>query len=132
MLRLPNLLPFTKRNLLGWLGERKAISFLKAKGYKIICTNFRAAGGEIDLIAQDIQDNEELVFVEVKTRRQEVADLFDPLEAVDQDKINQISKIAELYLQQFPESSKARIDLIAIIKEPGWFGRFRVEHIIDI
>lgn len=51
---------------LGNKGEEIATNFLIEKGYKIIDRNFRASVGEIDIIAKD---KKEIVFVEVKTRR---------------------------------------------------------------
>jgi putative endonuclease len=46
-------------------GETLAAGFLENSGFKLICRNYHSAYGEIDIIALD--DNE-LVFVEVKTR----------------------------------------------------------------
>ena len=49
----------------GKFGEDLALIYLKRQGYKIIERNFRIRGGEIDIIAQD---NNTLVYIEVKTR----------------------------------------------------------------
>ncbi len=57
--------PDAKRGL-GRLGERLAAEKLLSHGYRILERNFRCRCGEIDLVAEDGQD---LVFVEVKTRR---------------------------------------------------------------
>ena len=48
----------------GRKGEDLAVKFLEDKGIKVICRNFRYRSGEIDIIAQD---NDTLVFIEVKT-----------------------------------------------------------------
>jgi len=58
-------------------GEKIAAAYLKKNGYRIIETNFRCAIGEIDIIARE---KDELVFLEVKTRRSE--DLGFPEQAV--------------------------------------------------
>ena len=50
---------------IGNLGENIAAKYLESSGYHILDRNFRARQGELDIIAVD---NDELVFVEVKTR----------------------------------------------------------------
>jgi putative endonuclease len=52
-------------NLLGRQAEAKAADYLKQQGLKLICQNYRCRSGEIDLV---MQDQQELVFVEVKYR----------------------------------------------------------------
>ena len=56
----------TARQGLGRTGERLAAEALISKGYHILERNFRCRQGEIDLVAEDEQD---LIFVEVKARR---------------------------------------------------------------
>src|SRR5579883_2093998 len=51
---------------LGRTGERLAGEHLIRCGYRVLERNFRCRYGEIDLVAEDEQD---LIFVEVKTRR---------------------------------------------------------------
>jgi putative endonuclease len=50
---------------LGKKGENIAISFLEAKGFRILACNFRFKKAEVDIIAKRDQ---RLSFVEVKTR----------------------------------------------------------------
>ena len=50
---------------LGKLGEDIISNYIQKQGYKILERNFECSQGEIDIIALD---NEELVFIEVKTR----------------------------------------------------------------
>ncbi|MDR1320751.1 MAG: ribonuclease HII [Gracilibacteraceae bacterium] len=50
---------------LGTRGESIATEYLRAAGLSILERNYRARGGEIDIIAQD---GETLAFIEVKTR----------------------------------------------------------------
>jgi putative endonuclease len=56
----------TAAQALGALGERLAAEHLDRRGWKILASNARVAGGEIDLVALD---RDTLVFVEVKTTR---------------------------------------------------------------
>jgi putative endonuclease len=47
------------------MGEKLACEFLGQNGYKILETNYRCPGGEIDIIAQQ---KDTLVFIEVRTK----------------------------------------------------------------
>lgn len=78
---------------MGGAGERRAVKFLKRKGYKIIQTNFSCRFGEIDIIAQK---KGVTVFVEVKTRTgDEYGRASESITAVKKDRIR---KTAEFYL----------------------------------
>lgn len=74
---------------LGLYGQEEAEKFMKAKGMSLIEANFRAAGGEIDLI---MKDGTYVVFVEVKLRRGLQYGL--PREAIDMRKQQRIKKAA--------------------------------------
>jgi putative endonuclease len=50
----------------GARAESLAAAFLKAKGLKLLARNFRARGGEVDLVARE---GRVTVFVEVRLRR---------------------------------------------------------------
>lgn len=105
--------------VLGKKGESKAVYFLKKKGYKILKTNYINKLGEIDIICRD---NDEIVFVEVKTRTSERFGL--PRESVTEYKQNKIRLIATLYLQSNNIlDSKVRFDVIEVIGD-------NIEHII--
>lgn len=80
------------KKAIGKYGEKLAKEYLKKMGYKIVETNFYCRYGEIDIIAQL---EEEIIFVEVKTRKQEM--YGNPAESVNQRKQNHIYKAAELY-----------------------------------
>ena len=56
------------RRQFGYKGEAIAAHFLQSKGMRIIENNFTVRGGEIDLI---LEDNEALVFAEVKSRSED-------------------------------------------------------------
>ena len=78
---------------LGDAGEKIARLYLERNKYKIVETNFRGKQGEIDIIAKD---KNELVFIEVKTRKS--IKYGKPAEAVNYIKQNHIYKTAEYYI----------------------------------
>lgn len=77
---------------IGVIGEKIAQEYLKEKGYEIIEKNFYCRFGEIDIIAKY---NEEITFVEVKTRKQ--IKYGKAAESVTWCKQNHIYKVAEYY-----------------------------------
>jgi putative endonuclease len=98
------------RQGLGRTGEHLAADALAERGYRILERNFRCRHGEIDLVAEQEQD---LVFVEVKTRR---GTLYGrPEEAVTLSKQRKIVEVASYYLDlhSCPERSW-RIDVVAV------------------
>ncbi|HUU37121.1 MAG TPA: YraN family protein [Candidatus Desulfaltia sp.] len=78
---------------LGRSGEDVAVAYLQKKKFRVVCRGFRFHKGEIDIIARD---RDTLVFIEVKTRRNQ--DFGRPEEAVTPLKQNQIRRLAEAYL----------------------------------
>jgi putative endonuclease len=95
---------------LGRWGERVAVEKLMAAGYTIVAQNYRCAKGEMDIIARD---GEDLIFVEVKTRR---GDRFGrPEEAITYHKAKRLLRVAEYFLQEHGlEDVNWRVDVIAI------------------
>ncbi|KAF0151984.1 MAG: putative endonuclease [Ignavibacteria bacterium] len=92
-------------------GEDIARKFLEKLGYAIIEENYQFGHGEIDLIADD---NGEIVFVEVKTRKS--LEYGDPETAITKKKIAQIKKVAAAYLVNNNITEQTcRIDAIAIL-----------------
>ena len=104
-----------RRNILGQRGEELAAEHLLKKGYRIIARNYRNHFGEIDIIALDVRQNPRtLVFVEVKTRKNEL--FSHPCEAVTRKKQVQISKVAMAYLSKNKLADSAtRFDVVAIL-----------------
>ena len=93
-------------------GEKLASRFLRRRGYKILYRNFKERrGGEIDIVCRD---GDTLVFVEVKTRRDE--EFGRPVEAVDRQKQLRISKggLAWLRLLDNPEIT-FRFDVVEVL-----------------
>ncbi|MBW7842886.1 MAG: YraN family protein [Ignavibacterium sp.] len=92
-------------------GEEIAAKYLLKKGFEILKRNYRFSHGEIDIIAKD---GDTLVFVEVKTRKN--LEHGEPEYAITKKKIQQLKKIAELYLfDKQIEEADCRFDVIAII-----------------
>jgi putative endonuclease len=102
------------RITLGKEGEAVAAAFLERHGCRIIDRNFRTRLGEIDLIAKD---GDEVVFVEVKTRR---GDRFGPPEeAVTFAKRRHLRMAAEAYLAARDVAALCRIDVVAVTLRAG-------------
>jgi putative endonuclease len=87
----------------GQLGEQVAANFLKNKNYEILAMNFKNNSGrrlgEIDVIAKDITQNE-IVFIEVKTREYSKYKNTLPEENITHQKLRKLNKIATFYLRK--------------------------------
>ncbi len=94
----------------GIYGEQIAVKFLKNKGYKVLETNWRFQHKEIDIIAQK---NNEIVFVEVKSRKNTA--FGEPEEAVTEQKQKHLIDAAEAYIIEKNIDLEARFDVIAIV-----------------
>jgi putative endonuclease len=98
------------RQGLGRTGERLAMEQLIKQGYQVIERNFRCRYGEVDLIAEE---DAELVFVEVKTRRGNAYGL--PEEAVTPVKQRHLMQAALYYLDLHNCAERPwRIDVVAV------------------
>lgn len=95
---------------LGTQGEALAAQFLIGRGFALIAQNWRCASGEIDLI---MHEGNELVFVEVKTRRSMA--YGDPLEAVDAEKLARLHRLAAEWMREHHIRARYRIDVLGII-----------------
>ena len=95
---------------MGRAGEKRAIDFIKKKGFKILETNYKTVFGEIDIIAEE---KGVLVFIEVKTRSND--NYGNPCEAVDKRKQEKYYKTATYYLQKAKKTdAECRFDVIEI------------------
>jgi putative endonuclease len=102
-----------KSNETGKKGEEIAAKLLEQKGFKIIERNYRYGKGEIDIIAEDLE-NDCFVFVEVKSR--ETLLLGPPEYAITKNKIKQVRKIAELYLfEKEIKDKNCRFDVVTVL-----------------
>ena len=98
------------RRVFGDKGENLAARFLEEKGLVVIERQYRSRSGEIDLICLD---GEEIVFVEVKTRRTQMFGY--PEESVTEQKIQHLLKTAQNFLQDPQWIDRPwRIDVVAI------------------
>jgi putative endonuclease len=99
----------------GELKEQEASEFLQAKGLQLIRRNFSCRCGEIDLI---MQENDNLVFVEVRYRRSD--GYGSGLESITLQKQRKIIKAAQYYLLQNKLSDvNCRFDAVAITEKNG-------------
>lgn len=96
---------------LGTYGEEQACRFLRNKGCKILARNYRARGGEIDIVARHKKC---ILFVEVKTRLS--AAFAHPWEAVGYKKRQNLKTAAKLYIEEFtPRGFEFRFDIVSIV-----------------
>jgi putative endonuclease len=113
---------------LGRAGEDRAVRYLEARGFAVLDRNWRAPGGELDVI---VATSDELVVVEVKTRRG--TGFGHPLEAVDARKRARLWRLAIAWVAAHPEQvqgRRLRIDAIGIVGPDPATGS--VEHVQDI
>ncbi len=101
----------TARRQLGDSGEGHARRFLEARGYRFVVANWRCSAGEVDLV---MRDGDEVVFVEVKTRRGERAGRAE--DAVSSAQAARLLSTAAWFVAERPEFDALiwRVDLIAI------------------
>lgn len=109
-------------NQLGKWGEDLAAEKLAAEGYAIVERSWRYGRHEIDIIAMK---DDELVIAEVKTRSNSDE---DPLDAVDDKKIQSMIRGAEVYCQMKNLPHAVRFDLFSINGTPD---NYTLEHICD-
>ncbi len=98
------------KRLIGNRGENDAVSFLECHGFAILDRNYTFHHGEIDIVAQE---GNEIVFIEVKTRR--TTGFGAPEESVTPLKQSIIRRTAEGYVAEKKlENVSCRFDVIAI------------------
>ncbi len=100
----------TKKIKIGNFGQQLAAQFLLDRNYQFLAQNYHCPEGEIDLI---FLDQEQLVFVEVKTRLSQQFGL--PEEAIDQSKKEKLYQTALTYLaKEEINHDNWRIDCLAV------------------
>ncbi|MEJ7761217.1 MAG: YraN family protein [Thermomicrobiales bacterium] len=119
------------RVTLGRAGEGHARRFLESRGYVFVGANWHCPAGELDLV---MTHGDELVFVEVKTRRGERAGRPD--DAVGAAKARRLLLAGERFVAEHTEWQTAiwRIDLVAIsLRDDGAIDAVRhYENVIGI
>ena len=100
----------------GRWGEQQAVRFLKAKHWKILGERVRVGKhDELDIVAEA---NGVLVFVEVKTRKNE--SYGRPFSAVNKEKRKRLSRAAVAYLKKrHIEPDHIRFDVVEVLGEPA-------------
>jgi putative endonuclease len=117
----------TSRTILGDWGEDAAGRFLEKQGFQILDRNYRCRWGEIDLVAQDGDD---LVFVEVRTRKSKL--FGTPQESITEAKAGRLVAACEDYLENrvaggAQDETHWRIDLVSV--HPSRGRDPRIEHL---
>jgi len=99
----------------GKTGEKLALRALRRAGYRVLATNFRARGGEIDIVADH---NGTIVFVEVKTRSSDAFAL--PALAVNRSKREKLARTAWYFLKCNSATDRnCRFDVVSIVLGHG-------------
>lgn len=112
----------TQQNV-GSNGEKLAADFLESLGYVILEKNYRFGRNEVDLIAQD---NQEHVFIEVKTRKS--AKFGNPEQFVSEAQQKRLIECANHYAMTQEITTSIRFDIISITGKPP---HHQVTHFID-
>ena len=102
---------FTTKQV-GAFGEKECAKYIKrTKKLKIIGKNVTIGKLEADIIATN---NDYLVFVEVKTRRQDKQNLCRPADAVDKDKRLNLLNFANMYCKDLPKKHRGKTPRIDV------------------
>jgi putative endonuclease len=99
---------------LGKKGEEMAAQWLSAKGFAILCRNWRHGRHEVDIIASR---EAVLHIIEVKIRRS--VSYGRPEESVSRQKFLHIMQGAAGWLVQFPDHGRLQYDVLAITLRRG-------------
>ena len=113
-------------NEIGTWGEEQAVAFLQRKGYDIIERDWKSGHRDLDIIAAN---DDMLVFVEVKTRRNRV--FGEPEEAIDYRKLQNLRQAINYYVKSRRINREFRLDVITVVGTPEG-GSPEITHIEDI
>lgn len=114
-------------NELGRWGEELAARYLERQGFKILFRDWRCGHRDLDLIAQK-EDEDLLVVVEVKTRRNER--FGDASLAVTPQKIRSIIIATNAFVKTYQVHSRIRFDIITIVGTHAETAQVR--HVEDV
>lgn len=106
--------------------ERSASEHLQAKGWRLLASNYRLRGGELDLV---LESGRTVVIVEVKQRKS--AAYGHPAESIDRRKLARIRATAQHYVSYVlgrPDAN-VRLDAVLIL---GTEQRHQVQHLENI
>jgi len=97
----------------GAQAERLAAQHLQRHGLTLVQANYRCRFGEIDLVAQD---GKTLVFVEVRSRRNE--DFGGAAASITKNKRDKLLRTARHFLAHSRSTAPCRFDAMLIRGEP--------------
>jgi len=112
-------------NELGKWGEDLAAAHLQQKGYIILERDWKSGHSDLDIIAQD---DDTIVIVEVKTRRNRL--FGDPQEAIDYKKRKSLQSAINHYVKSHRLGNQVRFDIVSIVGTIG--SEPEIDHIIDV
>ena len=115
-----------RHNDTGKWGEELAASLLRDKGYTIMERDWHSGHRDIDIIARS-PDSRTVVFVEVKTRTQDI--VMRPEDAVNVKKICNIGLAANNYVKMHNLLDELRFDIVSIVGENPQVAK--AEHLVD-
>ena len=100
------------RQATGRWGEAQAARWYEARGYTVLARNWRAPGGELDLV---LARGREVVFCEVKSRSGNA--FGSPAEAVTAGKQTRIRRLAARWLADDRGSwDQVRFDVASVVR----------------
>jgi len=94
----------------GLLGEVLAARHLRDRGWRVTSANYRAGGGEVDIIAEK---DGLCVFFEVKSRTGDA--LFAPATAVNYGKEERVKSAAAAFISAKKINFPTRFDIIEVV-----------------
>jgi putative endonuclease len=104
----------------GRAAERRVQRYYRLRGYRVLGTNARAGGNELDLV---LRRGRRLVFCEVKAKTG--ARFGDPLEMVGPEKLRRLRRAAEAWLAARPELEGLEIAFELVALRNGRLERVR-------
>jgi putative endonuclease len=102
----------TDRQVLGALGERRALDHYTRLGFHALDRNYRTRAGEIDLV---VSDGRTTVFAEIKTRR---VGRLDPASTINARRRFRMRALAAAWLADHPDrpgTAAVRIDVVIVV-----------------
>lgn len=110
----------------GKTGEDRVANYLRNQGALVAKRNYRCRFGEIDIIAQT---DEYILFVEVKTRREN--SMVSGVQAVDAHKQNRIMLTAQDYMVKTSCELQPRFDVaeVTVYTKPDGAKGYKLNYI---
>ena len=114
------------KDAVGRYGEDVAEAHVRGRGWQVLERNWRCRDGELDLVALD---GDELVVVEVKTRRSTA--YGHPAEAVTAIKLARVRRLAAAWLAAHDvRPGSIRVDVIAVLLVRGQAAQ--IDHLVGV